>query len=410
MVTMASKRDYYEVLGVARSATSKEIADAYRKLAIKHHPDKNPGSEEAVVRFKEAAEAFEVLHDGDKRSRYDQYGHAGVDGSPGFHQFNDVNDIFEAFGDIFGGGLFGDLFGGRGGKRGGGRRVRKGDDLAVEVHLDLLEAAKGCTKTIHYERHERCVTCEGTGAKPGSKPESCNYCGGRGQVVQSSGLFRVQTTCPACHGEGRLIKNPCADCRGAGFKLKKIEREVNIPAGVDHHTRVRMAGEGEPSPDGGPSGDCYCIIQLEEHPLFQRDGQHLICRVPITFTQAALGATLEVPTLDGPEDLKIPAGTPTGEVFKLRGRGMPDPRHRGVGDLLVQVNIEVPKNLSERQEELLRELAETERADVSPHRKNFFEKLKDYFVPAAEDEKPEERKTTSKTKEKSKTEKRRATE
>ncbi|HZZ72847.1 MAG TPA: molecular chaperone DnaJ [Pirellulales bacterium] len=406
---MASKRDYYEVLGVARSASHKEIADAYRKLAIRHHPDKNPGSEEAVVAFKECAEAFEVLHDNDKRARYDQYGHAGVDG-PASHPFNDVNDIFEAFGDIFGGGVFGDLFGGRGGRRSGGRRVRKGDDLAVEVHLDLLEAAKGCTKTVQFERHERCTTCEGTGAKPGSKPETCSYCGGRGQVIQSSGLFRVQTTCPACHGEGHLVKNPCPDCRGAGYLKKKIQREVNIPAGVDHHTRVRLTGEGDPSPDGGPNGDCYCIITLAEHALFQRDGQHLICRVPITFTQAALGASIEVPTLDGPEPLTIPAGTQTGEVFKLRNRGMPDPRHRGMGDLHVQVNIEVPKNLSPEQEELLRQFAESEHANVSPHRKNFFEKLKEYFVPVAEEPKPAEPPPLKPKSDKTKKDKRRGSE
>ncbi len=406
---MAAKRDFYEILGVAKSASAKEIADAYRKLAIKFHPDKNPGNEEAVAKFKEAAEAFEVLHDTDKRTRYDQYGHAGVDGAGGGHQFNDINDIFQAFGDMFGGGVFGDLFGGRGGRSAGGRRVRKGDDLAVAVHINLLEAAKGCAKSIQFERHEKCATCEGSGAKAGAKPEPCKYCGGRGQVIQSSGLFRVQTTCPACHGEGQLIKDPCPTCRGSAYILKKVKREVNIPAGVDHQTRVRMAGEGDPSPDGGPSGDCYCIIDLDEHPLFQRDGQHLVCRMPITFSQAALGATLEVPTLDGPEELKIPAGTPTGEVFKLRGKGMPDPRHRGVGDLHVQVNIEVPKTLSARQEELLRELAETEHADVSPHRKNFFAKVKELFVPTAEkdadDIKPKKQKA-----EKQKSEKHRGSE
>jgi len=376
---MADKRDYYEVLGVAKSASKKEIADAYRKLAVKYHPDKNQGNEEAVVKFKEAAEAFEVLHDDDKRARYDRFGHAGIDGANNSPHFNDVNDIFAAFGDMFGGGIFGDLFGGRGG--GGGRRVRKGDDIAVEVELDFIEAAKGTTKIIHFQRHEKCTTCDGSGAKPGSHPEQCKYCGGRGQVVQSSGLFRVQTTCPACRGEGQLITDPCSGCRGAGFVQKKVKREVTIPAGVDHHTRIRISGEGDPSPDGGPNGDCYVICSVHEHPLFQRDGHNLICRIPITFTQAALGSTIQVPTLDGPEDLKIPSGTPTGEVFKLRGRGMPDPRHKGLGDLLVQVNIEVPRQLTERQEELLRELAETENKHVTPHRKTFLDKVKDFFVP-----------------------------
>ena len=381
MATMAGKRDYYEVLGVERSATKKEISDSYRKLAIKFHPDKNPGDSESVARFKEAAEAFEVLGDEEKRARYDRYGHAGVNGPGGASQFNDVNDIFEAFGDIFGGGVFGDIFGG-GGRR--GRQVRKGADVGCEVTLDLVEAAHGVTKTVEFERHEACEKCNGSGAKAGTKPQTCNYCGGRGQVVQSSGLFRVQTACPACHGSGTLIKDPCSDCRGAGYVAQRVQREVVIPAGVDHHMRVRLSGEGEPSTNGGPRGDCYCVINIKEHPLFQREGQHLVCRVPITYAQAALGATIEVPTLDGREELRIPPGTQTAEVFKLRGRGMPDPRQRDGrgrrGDLLVQANIEVPKHLSPREKELLRELAEVEHANVSAIRKSFFDKVKDFFV------------------------------
>lgn len=380
MATMASKRDYYEVLAVERTATSKEIADAYRKLAIKHHPDKNPGNQEAITLFKESAEAFEVLHDADKRARYDRYGHAGVDG--GASQFNDINDIFSAFGDIFGGGGgggFGDFFGG--GSRGGGRRVRKGADIGCTVTLDLLEAARGVTKTVELERHEPCTDCKGSGAKPGTKPQPCNYCGGRGQVVQSSGVFRVQTTCPVCNGDGHVVKDACTKCRGQGAVGKRVKREVIIPAGIDHQMRMRLTGEGEASPNGGPAGDAYVLIEIKEHSLFQREGQHLVCRIPISYAQAALGATIDVPTLDGTEDLDIPAGTQPGDVFKLRGRGMPDPRHRGKGDLLVQINIDVPKSLSPREEELLRELASEEKANVSPHRKSFFEKLKDYFVP-----------------------------
>ncbi len=380
---MASKRDYYEVLGVERSATHKDIAEAYRKLALKFHPDRNPNNEEAVAKFKEAAEAFEVLSDENKRSRYDHYGHAGVAG--GVHQFNDVSDIFEAFGDILGGGLFGDLFGG--GRR--GNRARKGDDVACELTVDLFEAARGVTKTVEIDRHEMCGECRGTGTKPGSRPEACRYCGGRGQVVQSSGIFRVQTTCPACQGAGQLVKDPCTKCRGAGYMLKKVFREVKVPAGVDHHMRVRLAGEGEPSPNGGPAGDCYCVINLVEHPLFERDGHDLICRVPITYPQAALGATIQVPTLEGTEDFEIPVGTQAGEVFKLRRRGMPDPRGRGKGDLLVVVNIEVSKSLTPKQEKLLRDLAAEEKTNVSQHRKSFLEKLKDYFVPSAEFERKE---------------------
>lgn len=377
MATMAERRDYYEILGVARTATQKEIADSYRKLAMKYHPDRNPGDQDAVAKFKEAAEAFEVLNDAEKRGRYDRYGHAGVDG--GAPHFHDVNDIFSAFGDIFGGSIFGDFFGGGGGR--GGRRVRKGADIGTTVVLDLFEAARGVTKTVEIERHERCGDCNGSGARPGTKPEPCHYCGGRGQVVQSSGVFRVQTTCPVCHGDGTVVKDPCPRCRGQGVVGKRVKRDVVIPAGVDHQMRVRLAGEGEPSPNGGPPGDCYVLIEVKEHPLFQREGQHLICRIPITYAQAALGAMIEVPTLEGPDKLEIPAGTQPGDVFKMRGRGMPDPRHRGKGDLLVQVNVDVPKKLSPREEDLLRELAKEERRNVTPHRKSFLDKLKDYFVP-----------------------------
>ena len=381
MVVMAAKRDYYEVLGVARTASDGDISVSYRKLALKYHPDKNPGDDEAVKLFKEAAEAYEVLIDPTKRARYDQYGHAGVDGpGGGAPHFGDVNDIFQAFGDIFGEGMFGDIFGG--GRRGGGRRAQaKGGDVRADVTLDLLEAARGTTKNVTFRRNQRCGTCKGTGAKPGSKPETCRYCGGRGQVVQASGIFRVQTTCPSCRGAGSTIKDPCGTCHGAGYTAETVNREISIPAGVDGQTRLRLSGEGDPSPAGGPPGDCYCFITVNEHSLFQRDGQNLICRLPISYSQAALGAEVEVPTLDGPEEMKIPAGTQPGDVFRLRGRGMPDPRSRSLGDLLVQVNLEVPKTLSEKQQQLLRELAKEEHANVSPQRKSFFDKLRDYFVP-----------------------------
>lgn len=371
MVKMAGKRDYYEVLGVERSSSDKVIADAYRKLAIKYHPDKNPGDEEAVVYFKEAAEAFEVLSDREKRDRYDRMGHAGFDGSS--RGFSDINDIFSAFGDIFGEGAFGDLFGG------GRRRANKGGDVRCDVTLDLLEAARGATKTVEFSRHETCDDCDGSGAKPGTSRARCSYCGGRGQVVQATGIFRVQTTCPSCRGAGSVVKDPCSSCSGAGYVLTKVRRDVQIPAGIDDEMRVRLPGEGEPSPGGGPRGDCYCFVEVREHPLFQRDGEHLIVRVPLAYTQAALGAAVEVPTLAGPHELKVPPGTQTGEVFRLRGQGMPSLRGRGTGDLHVQVNIEVPKSLSESQEVLLRQLAEQEHVEVSPHRKSFFDKVRDFF-------------------------------
>ncbi|MCC7476231.1 MAG: molecular chaperone DnaJ [Pirellulales bacterium] len=366
-----AQRDYYEVLGIARSASGSEIAGAYRKLAVKYHPDRNPDDDEAIDRFKEAAEAFEVLNDPEKRASYDRFGHAGVNGQQGAHHFTDVEDIFSAFGDIFG-----DLFGG-GRQR---NRPQKGRDVRSDVTLTLKEAAAGVTKTVEFQRHDTCEKCSGSGAAEGSRRELCNYCRGQGRVIQAAGIVRIQTTCPACHGEGSTIKQPCTGCRGSGQVLKKVTTEVQIPAGVDDEMRVRITGQGEPSPNGGPPGDCYCFISVLPHPLFERDGQHLVCRVPITYAQAALGASLEVPTLEGRGEVEIPAGTQSGTVFKLGGKGMPDPRRRGLGDLLVQVVIEVPKKLSKDEEVLLRELAELEHKHVAPERKSFFTKLKDYFT------------------------------
>ena len=344
---MADKPDLYEVLGVVKTASKEEISVAYRKLAIKYHPDKNPGDDEAIAQFKLCAEAFEVLSDDEKRSRYDRYGHAGVQGGAGGGAgFGDVEDIFSAFGDIFG-----DIFGGGGGGgRRRGRRVAKGADIRCNVRLDLMEAARGCEKTVKFRRHEKCADCSGTGAKPGTQKSACEYCGGHGQVVQSSGIFRMQTTCPACRGEGMIISDPCNMCQGSGFMPKQVETAVQIPPGVDTGMKVRIAGQGEPSPNGGPPGDCYCFIEVQDHPLFERDGDHLICRVPITFPQAALGATIEVPTLDGPYEQTLPPGTQPGQVFRLRSKGMPNPRRNGRGDLLVQVNIEVPARLDPREE------------------------------------------------------------
>lgn len=372
---MATKRDYYEVLGVDRNATNKEIAAAYRKLALKYHPDANPNDETATERFKEAAEAYEVLSDPEKRARYDQYGHAGIEG--GAPQFADVEDIFEAFGDIFSGGLFGELFGG--GRR-RSQRARRGADIRARVTLDLLEAARGTTKTVTFRRSHRCEKCHASGSMPGSHPSPCRRCGGRGQVVQSAGIVRFQTACPACRGAGVVITNPCDACHGQGYVARRVSVDVAIPPGVDDGMRVRLAGEGEPSPDGGPPGDCYCFISVRPHELFQRDGRHLILRVPITYSQAVLGATLEVPTLEGRTELDIPPGTQPGDVFRLRGEGMPDPHGGPKGDLLVETYIEVPKHVSSDQEELLRQLAELEQADVTPHRKSFLEKLRSYFT------------------------------
>ncbi len=371
---MSGKRDYYEVLGVTKGAAQDEIAKAYRKLALRYHPDSNQGNEDAIHKFKEAAEAYEVLSDEQKRARYDQYGHAGVDGSSG--GFRDVGDIFEAFGDVFGGTIFEDFFG-------GGRtrsRVRKGADLRCDVVLELEEAARGVTKTVSLTRHVTCETCTGSGAEVGSQPEVCRRCQGRGQVVQSTGILRVQTTCPICRGSGKTISKPCKTCDGQGLKPTEVKLEVKIPAGVDDGMRVRLPGEGQPSPDGGPRGDAYCFIHLKQHSIFHRDEHNLIIQLPISYSQAALGTSLDVPTLDGKRSLEINAGTKSGTVYRLRGLGMPDPHSGAKGDLLVETIIEVPKKLSKRQQELLRELAELEEKEITPERKGFMDRIMEYFT------------------------------
>jgi molecular chaperone DnaJ len=372
---MVDQRDYYEVLGVGKRAASAEITAAYRKLAIRFHPDKNPGDSEAATRFKEAARAFEVLSDADLRSRYDRFGHAGVEGGRR-HDFNDISDVFEAFGDLFGGGIFGEAFG-------GGRqrqsRARKGRDVFCQVQLSLVEAARGVTKTVEFDRHETCGECDGSGARKGTQPQPCDYCAGRGQVIQSAGVFRLQTTCPACRGAGVVIRDRCPACGGEGVTQERAARKVTIPAGVDRDVRVRLAGEGEPGAAGGPPGDCYCVIEIEDHPFLVREGKDLHCEVPVSFTQAALGATVEVPTLDGAKPLEIARGTQPGDVIRVRGLGMPEVRGRGIGDLHVHVHVEVPKSLSPRAEELLRELAAEEHAAVSPKRTSFFRRLAEYF-------------------------------
>jgi molecular chaperone DnaJ len=372
MSSMAAKRDYYEVLGVTREAAQQEIAVAYRKLAIKYHPDSHPGDADATMRFKEAAEAYEVLSDAEKRERYNRFGHDAPGFSGGPH-FQDVEDIFEAFG-----GIFGDLFGG--GRGGRARRARRGADVQVQVTLELEEAARGIQKTVEFNRSRQCGTCAGNGSRPGSKKATCQYCGGRGQIVQSAGILRVQTTCPSCQGSGSTITEPCEKCRGRGYVAERVKQDVKIPPGIGDGMQVRIRGEGEPSPDGGPAGDLYCHVQVRKHKLFQRDDNNLILQMPISYTQAALGSKLEIPTLQGKHELTIGPGTQSGDVFRIRGRGMPDPRGSGPGDLLVQTIIEVPKRLLPDQEKLLRELAEMERKDVSPHRKSFFEKIKDYFA------------------------------
>jgi len=370
---MATQRDYYEVLGVERNASVEDIKRAYKKLAAKFHPDRNPGNDEAIEKFKEASEAFDVLGNDEMRARYDRFGHAGVSGAAGVHQFHDVQDIFDAFGD-----MFGDLFGG--GRRRGGSRGRRGEHLRTSVTIELAEAAFGCNRELKIRRKKVCDTCHGTGAKPGTSPVVCDYCAGHGQVVQSQGFFRIQTTCPACQGEGKIIRERCPDCRGTKFTSTEVRLDVKIPAGVDNDMQMRLGGEGDPGENGGPSGDLFVDIRVKPHPLFQRDGRHLLCEVPITYSQAALGAELDIPLLTGKHKLSIPAGTQPGELFRLRGQGMPDPHGGPRGDLVARVQVEVPKKLTKKQEELLRELAELDSKHVSPHRKSFLESVKEFFT------------------------------
>jgi molecular chaperone DnaJ len=368
-----AQRDYYEILEVSRDASARDIAKAYRKLAVKYHPDSNPGNDEASRKFKEAAEAYEVLSDDHKRARYDRFGHAGLEGN-GSH-FNSAEDIFAAFGELFGGGMFGDMFGGR-----GNPRARKGADVRVDLTLTLEESAAGVAKSIRFPRMVPCDGCDGTGAKNGSEVVNCKTCGGRGQVLQSAGILRVQTTCPMCRGAGRVIVDPCRKCAGQGQVKSMSELEVKIPAGVDDGMRVRLSGEGEASLDGGPNGDCYVFISLKRHKIFHRKGSDLILEMPISYTQAALGGEIDVPTLQGREKLKIVRGTQSGEVFKLAGKGMPNPQNGHRGDLLVQTFIETPKKMSAEQEQLLRQLAELENVEVLPARKNFLTRITEYFA------------------------------
>ncbi len=376
---MATKRDYYEILMVERSATVDDIKKSYRKLAAKFHPDRNPGDAEAIEKFKEASEAFDVLSTPEKKSRYDRFGHQGLEGMGGGAGggFHDVQDIFEAFGDVFG-----DLFGGGGGKRrgGGGPRARRGEHLRSQITIDLVEAALGCKREIEIQRHVPCETCKATGAKPGTTPEKCDYCGGHGQVVQSQGFFRVQTVCPACQGAGKVIREKCTTCRGTRFTNTRVQLEVKVPAGVDNEMQIRIGGEGDPGENGGPSGDLYVDIRVKTHPLFQREGRHLVCEVPLTFAQAALGTELEIPLITGQHKLTIPKGTQPGEAFRLKGQGMPDPHGGPRGDLVARIQVEVPKKLTKKHEELLRQLAELDHKHVSAHRKSFFESVKGFFT------------------------------
>ena len=371
-----SKRDYYQVLSVARNAGEDEIKKAYRRLAMKHHPDRNPGDAEAEDKFKEAKEAYEVLTDPKKRAAYDQFGHAGLDaargGGPGFNPA-------DAFGDIFGD-VFGDIFGG--GRRGGRSGPFRGADLRYELALDLEQAVFGTTAEVEFPTVVDCATCSGSGSEPGSTSQSCGTCGGAGQVRVSQGFFTVQQTCPRCKGRGSIVTKPCKACAGQGRTRETRRLSVKVPAGVDTGDRIRLPGEGEAGRQGGPRGDLYVEIAVREHPIFEREGAHLSCEVPIGFATAALGGSVEVPTLDGHVTLKIPAETQSGRVFRLREKGVKPVRGGPTGDLFCRVVVETPVNLTEAQKDLLRQFQDSVTGDASrhnPRERSWLEGVKRFF-------------------------------
>ncbi len=366
-----TKRDYYDVLGVPRDAGDAELKNAYRRLAMKLHPDRNPDDSEAEERFKEAKEAYDVLSDRQKRTAYDQFGHAGVEaGGSGFSGGAGFRDIFDdVFGDIFGG-------------RGRGQRVYRGADLRYELGLGLEEAVSGTTSQIRFPSESVCESCSGTGAASGSTPSTCGTCAGQGQVRVQQGFFSIQQTCPRCHGAGTVIADPCGECRGRGKVRREKTLSVTIPPGVDTGDRIRVGGEGQPGERGGPPGDLYVEIQILEHPIFVRDGANLYCEVPIGFAMAALGGDMEVPTLDGRVSLKVPAETQSGRLFRLRGKGVRPARGPGPGDLICKVTVETPVNLSARQKELLTELDESmkgSRRTHDPKATSWFDSVKEFF-------------------------------
>ena len=370
---MAS-RDYYDVLGVSRDADDGEIKKAYKKLALKYHPDKNPGNDNAEKSFKEAAEAYDVLRDPEKRRIYDAHGHEGLSGTGA--GFSDVEDIFRVFGDIFGGGggggIFGDLFG-------GGGQTRRGESLAAHVQVTLAEAAAGTTRTISLRRKVGCDTCMGSGASPGTQPIRCGTCSGEGYVLRSQGFFSIRTPCPACHTKGELIKDPCKNCSGAGLMQKVDEIVIEIPAGISEGTRLRVTGCGNEGAHGVPAGDLQVVIRYETHAFFAREQDDVCFELPIAYSQAALGAEVEVPTLEGKAVLTIPPGTQSGDKLRMKGMGFPSLHSRRKGDQLVQTIIEVPTRLSEKEQDLLRQLADIEEKEVGTRRRGFLDRLKEYL-------------------------------
>jgi molecular chaperone DnaJ len=376
-----AKRDYYEVLGVERGASEEELKKAYRKMAVKYHPDKNPGDKTSEERFKELGEAYEVLCDSQKRAAYDQYGHAAFDprsrgyAGPRGGDFHDPSDIFR---EVFGNGsIFENLFGG--GEQRDPTGPQRGSDLRYDMEISFNEAALGCEKEVSLSKLEHCEQCQGSGAEKGSHAKTCPVCNGHGQVIASRSIFSIAQTCPRCEGSGRIIDKPCRACGGAGRREKTSKIKLKIPAGVDTGARLRSMGNGEAGLRGGPTGDLYVVLHVKAHEFFQRDGDDLLCEVPISFVQAALGAEMEVPTLAGATQIKIPAGTQSGTVFRLKGKGVRNVQNYGVGDLHIRVNVEVPAHLNSAQKAKLVEFAALCDENVNPISKGFFEKARDLF-------------------------------
>ena len=374
-----SKRDYYEVLGVQKGASKDEIKKAYRKLAMKYHPDRNPDDADAESKFKEASEAAEILLDDQKKSRYDQFGHAGVDGQSHFGGGGGFHGDFGDLGDIFGD-IFGDILGG--GRRGGGRRRRgrPGNDLQMSLDVTFEEAAFGTEKNISITRHVECGTCHGLGTKDGAQPQTCDMCGGAGEVRRQQGFFTVATTCPKCQGSGQMITDPCNACHGEGRTREKVDLAVKIPAGIDTGQRLKLSGEGDSGTQGAYSGDLYVVINILEHEIFERDAFDVHCTVPISFSQAALGADIEVPTLDGKVAVSVPEGTQAGKRMRLKGKGIQKLGGYGQGDQILTIHVETPTKLDSEEKELFRQLAELEDdTKCNPMSKGFFDKVKDLF-------------------------------
>jgi molecular chaperone DnaJ len=377
-----AQRDYYEILGVAKGASDNDIKKAYRKLALKYHPDKNPGDPEAEKQFKGVSEAYEVLSDPEKRKLYDQYGHDGLKArgyaGPSFHS---VDDIFEQFSDIFEGSIFESFFGGgRRGRSRRGRTGRPGADLRVDLELTYEDVAGGVKKRIELKRQGTCESCSGTGAKSGTAVEACPTCGGHGRVQQTQGFFSIQRTCPRCGGEGVHCPSPCSSCRGEGTTPSKREVVIDIPAGIHDGVQLRLAGEGNSGVRGGPAGDLYCYIHVKPHEFFERHNDDIICEVPISFAEAALGCHIEVPTLRGKAKVTIPPGTQSGEFLRLKGQGIPNIDGYGVGNQLIKIVVETPQKLSPKMRELFESLRELDEEGHSTKRKKFFERLKDIFL------------------------------